>query len=72
MRPSTFLFGASLLTSALAEFSYSAKMTHHGVEVPFEVTELPRHNRTAKHTTNAKRDGPVSTTNNWAGAIQGP
>jgi Peptidase A4 family len=70
MRPSIFLLGASLLTSGvLADFSYTAKMTHHGVEVPVEFTPMPPRNRT-KNASNVKRDGPVSTTTNWAGAIQ--
>jgi hypothetical protein len=71
MRPSTLLYGASLLASALAEFKYSGKMTQNGVEVPVEFTELPSHNRTRSHARHSKRDGPVSTTNNWAGTIQG-
>lgn len=71
MKTSIFLLGASLLASGvLAEFTFSGKMTHHGVEVPVEFTPMPSRNKLPNNTTNAKRDGPVSTTTNWAGAIQ--
>jgi hypothetical protein len=76
MRTSTpFLLGASLLASSvLAELSYTAKMTHHGVEVPVNFIESPtpsdgRLSKPAQNVT-SKRGGPISTTNNWAGAIQ--
>ncbi|KAE9369699.1 concanavalin A-like lectin/glucanase, partial [Stipitochalara longipes BDJ] len=69
---SSILFlGASLLTSgALATLNYTARMTHHGVEVPVVFTDLPPRNRLSKQAPNHKRDGPVSNTVNWAGAIQ--
>jgi hypothetical protein len=73
MRTSTLLIGASLLTSGvLAEFNYTAKMTHRGVEVPVVFTPIPPRNRLPKEAPNShsKRDGSVSTTTNWAGAIQ--
>lgn len=45
-------------------------MTHHGVEVPVVLTELPPRNRLPQSGPSHKRDGPVSNTVNWAGAIQ--
>jgi hypothetical protein len=47
-------------------------MTHRGVEVPVLFTPIPPRNRLPKEAPNlhSKRDGPVSTTTNWAGAIQ--
>jgi hypothetical protein len=69
MKPSSLLLlGASLLTSsALAELSYTAKMTHHGIEVPIEFTALPpRHNQPLS--SHSKRQS-ISSTANWAGAI---
>jgi hypothetical protein len=77
---SLLLLGASLLASGvLAEVSgvvsgvsYTAKLTHHGVEIPLEFTSLPaRHSLPDKksESTTGKRTS-VSTTANWAGAIQ--
>jgi hypothetical protein len=70
MKPSSLLLlGASLLTSsALAELSYTAKMTHHGIEVPIEFTALPPR-RNQPLSSHSKRQS-ISSTANWAGAIQ--
>jgi len=71
MRSSTFFLGASLLASeAVAAFNYTTRMTHHGVEVPVVLTELPPGDRLPHFGPSQKRDGPVSNTANWAGAIQ--
>jgi hypothetical protein len=66
---SLLLLGASLLTPcAQATLSYTAKMTHHGTEVPIEFTPLPsRHNQPLS--SHSKRQS-ISSTANWAGAIQ--
>lgn len=79
MRTSTLLLRATLLVpGAIAELTYTAKMTYHGVEVPVEFTTMPHRYGTPVETaltedgTNAtnKRSGPISVTTNWAGAIQ--
>ncbi|PMD60504.1 uncharacterized protein K444DRAFT_394432 [Hyaloscypha bicolor E] len=48
-------------------------MTHSGVDVPVVMKELHWMDR-KKHLNNSapqsKRSGPISTTTNWAGAIQ--
>ncbi|KAE9376027.1 concanavalin A-like lectin/glucanase [Stipitochalara longipes BDJ] len=70
MKPfSALLFGASLIFNVLASLSYTAKMTHHGVEVPVQFSALPARHNGPKLPPHAKRQS-ISNTANWAGAIQ--
>ncbi len=66
------LGASSLFTSALAsQITYN--MTHNGVEVPVVLNSLPwmdREMHLNKTAPQSKRDGPISVTTNWAGAIQ--
>ncbi|KAN0121796.1 concanavalin A-like lectin/glucanase [Hyaloscypha variabilis] len=66
------LGASSLFTSALAgQITYN--MTHNGVEVPVVLKSLPWMDRQLhlnKTAPQSKRDGPISVTTNWAGAIQ--
>jgi len=67
---SLFLVASALASGTLAALNFTTRMTHHGIEVPVVLTELPPRNRLPKQGPNHKRDGPVSNTVNWAGAIQ--
>jgi hypothetical protein len=71
MKASSFLLlGASLLSSSvLASLSYTAKMTHHGAEVPVVFSSLPPRHNGPKQPPHGKRQS-ISNTTNWAGAIQ--
>ena len=72
MKTTSFLlFGALLFTSgALASIAYTAKMTHHGAEVPVVFSSLPPRHNGPKQPPHGKRQHPISNTSNWAGAIQ--
>lgn len=76
MKPSTLLFlGASLLTSGVLAVTYESKLIIKGVEHPATLTPgvLPQRKSLPDlhaNVTNSKRSGPISVTNNWAGAIQ--
>jgi hypothetical protein len=71
MKTSTIvLLGASLLTSnVLGKLSYTANMTHHGIEVPVEFTPLPALRSGPEKPPHIKRQS-IRNTANWAGAIQ--
>lgn len=68
-----FSVGASILFSGARAGQQTYSMTHNGVEVPVVIKELPWIDRKLNFNSSAsqsKRDGPISVTTNWAGAIQ--
>ena len=68
-RSSLLLLGASLFSNVLASLVYTAKMTHHGIEVPVQFSSLPPRHNGLKKPPHSKRQS-ISSTSNWAGAIQ--
>jgi len=68
-RSCVLLLGTSLFANVLASLSYTAKMTHRGIEVPVEFSSLPPRNNGLKQPPHSKRQS-ISSTSNWAGAIQ--
>lgn len=66
------LLGASFISSGvLASLSFTARMTHHGTDVPVKFSSLPpRHNGPKQPPHGKRQSHPISNTGNWAGAIQ--